>query len=259
MTCRLPPRPAVIAGVAFLLFTALRPGVVFGQEAMCDPAYQDCRASLLGYIQNERVSIDVAMWFMEDQDLATAIIARKNAGVSVRILVDPRRNAETPMNAVTLDRFAQAGIPMRYKSAGGIMHWKFMLFNGQNMLQFSAANYSDFYFRPIVPYRNYTDEGIYFTDDAAVVNSFRRKFDDSWVDTSVFTNYANIANPPARAHALYPSIRLSASCRQKILPRDRSRSTTARRSGSTRSCTRSRNPSMRMASSAQCVAGFPFD
>ncbi len=204
MTCRLPPRPAVIAGIAFLMFTALRPGVVFGQEAMCDPAYQDCRATLLGYIQNERVSIDVAMWFMEDQDLATAIIARKNAGVSVRILVDPRRNAETPMNAVTLDRFAQAGIPMRYKSAGGIMHWKFMLFNGQNMLQFSAANYSDFYFRPIVPYRNYTDEGIYFTDDAAVVNSFRRKFDDSWVDTSVFTNYANIVNPPARAHALYP-------------------------------------------------------
>ena len=172
-------------------------------EVMCDPAHQDCRAVLLTYVQNERVSIDVAMWFMEDQELANAIIARRNAGVSVRVLVDPRRNNETPMNAVTLDLFQRSGLPMRYKFAGGIMHWKYMIFNGQNTVQWSAANYSDYYFRPISPYTNYTDEGIYFTDDPAVINSFRRKFDDSWVDTTVFANYANISSTPTRAHPLY--------------------------------------------------------
>jgi hypothetical protein len=170
---------------------------------MCDPAFQDCRAILFTYIQNERVSIDVAMWFMEDQELASAIVARKNAGVTVRVLVDPRRNNETPMNAVTLDLFQRSGLQMRYKFAGGIMHWKFMIFNGQNIVQWSAANYSDYYFRPVSPYTNYTDEGIYFTDDPAITNSFRRRFDDSWVDTSVFANYANITNAPARAYPLH--------------------------------------------------------
>jgi phosphatidylserine/phosphatidylglycerophosphate/cardiolipin synthase-like enzyme len=173
-------------------------------EVLCDPAHEDCRAMLLTYIRNERVGIDLAMWFMEDEELANAIIARKTAGVSVRILVDPRRNATTPMNTVIIDMFRRAGIPMRYKAAGGIMHWKFMLFNGQHTLQFSAANYSDYYFRPVTPYLDYTDEGIYFTNDAPVVNSFRRKFDDSWVDTSVFANYANISGTPSRAHPLHP-------------------------------------------------------
>ena len=197
--------PRIVARV-FLVVVAilsLLPLRAAATEVMCDTAHQDCRAVLFTYIQNERVSIDVAMWFMEDQELANAIIARKNAGVAVRLLVDPRRNNETPMNAVTLDLFQRSGLPMRYKFAGGIMHWKYMIFNGQNTVQWSAANYSDYYFKPISPYTNYTDEGIYFTDDAAVINSFRRKFDDSWVDTSVFANYANISNTPVRSYPLY--------------------------------------------------------
>ena len=85
------------------------------------------------------------------------------------------------------------------------MHWKFMLFNGQNRLQFSAANYSDFYFKPVVPYTcNYTDEGIYFTDDTAVINSFRRKFDDSWVNTSVFAQLRQPDGPTGAGARLVP-------------------------------------------------------
>jgi regulation of enolase protein 1 (concanavalin A-like superfamily) len=91
---------------------------------------------------------------------------------------------------------------MRAKSGGGMLHWKFMIFDAQNVVQWSAANYSDFYFRPTVPYANYTDEGIYFSDQASLVDSFRRKFDDAWVDPGAFTNYANITTP-ARRYPLY--------------------------------------------------------
>ena len=90
------------------------------------------------------------------------------------MLVDPRRNTTTPMNATILDMFEEAGMPMRYKVGGGIMHWKYMIFNDQNTIQWSAANYGDYYFKPVTPYRNYTDEGIYFTSDPPVLNSFRR-------------------------------------------------------------------------------------
>ena len=107
------------------------------------------------------------------------------------------------MNAVTLDQFQQAGIPMRYKFAGGIMHWKFMIFNGQNVLQFSAANYSDFYFKPAVPYRDYTDEGIYFTDDPAGHQQLPAKVRRQLGGYGGFADYANITAPPARALPLY--------------------------------------------------------
>ena len=52
-----------------------------------------------------------------------------------------------------------------------------------------------------MPYENYIDEAIYFTSDTAIVNSFRTKFDDQWVNTADWANYANItgaADAPLR-------------------------------------------------------------
>jgi hypothetical protein len=187
-----------------LLALVVSPRPARAADTMCDPSFQDCRATLLGFVRGETESIDIAMWFMEDQELAQAIIARFQAGVPVRAIVDPRRNRTTPMNATILAMFQNAGIPMRYKVGGGILHWKFMIFNSRNTVQWSAANYADYYFRPVTPYADYTDEGIYFTDDQAVLNSFRRKFDDSWVATAGFANYANVSGTLTRSYPLYP-------------------------------------------------------
>ena len=174
-------------------------------EMMCDPSYQDCRATLLNLIRNETQSIDVAMWFMEDQELADAIVdalptpASPCASSSTRAATRRRRsmrrrwrNSSTP------------GIPMRNKTGGGILHWKFMIFNGRNVVQWSAANYGDYYFRPVVPYLDYTDEGIYFTDDPPVVDSFRRKFDDSWLDTTASSPTPTSPAPLARRVSALP-------------------------------------------------------
>src|SRR4051812_13508364 len=93
-------------------------------ERICDPSFQDCRTLLLQLIANERVGIDMAFWFMEDARYTAALIKRFNAGVRVRVLVDPRANANNPLNASRLAELAQAGIPMRMKTGGGILHWK---------------------------------------------------------------------------------------------------------------------------------------
>jgi phosphatidylserine/phosphatidylglycerophosphate/cardiolipin synthase-like enzyme len=93
---------------------------------------------------------------------------------------------------------------MRKRTASGILHWKAMIFAGQATVEFSGANYSDNAWRPVSAYTNYVDESIYFTDDPEIVNSFKRKFDDSWVDTSNFANYANVINTPTRSYPFYP-------------------------------------------------------
>jgi PLD-like domain len=156
---------------------------------------------LLQLIDNEQQGIDVAFWFMEDARYSAALVQRAAAGVRVRVLVDPR--TDSAVNAQIVAQLAAAGIPMRARTSSGILHWKMMLFAGQRTVEFSGANYSPTAFLPLEPYRNYIDEAIYFTEDLSIVQSFMRKFDDLWTDTTTFENYANITGTPARRYAQY--------------------------------------------------------
>src|SRR6185295_4959859 len=72
------------------------------QDRMCDPGEEDCRAILINFIRNENVGIDVAFWFMEDARYTTELIRRFQAGVPVRVLMDPRANATYALNASRL-------------------------------------------------------------------------------------------------------------------------------------------------------------
>jgi hypothetical protein len=174
-----------------------------GADTLCDPAMSNCRTQLLTLIQNERVGIDVGFWFMQDSRYMTEIIKRWQAGVPVRMLIDPRANATYPGNDSMIAGFEQAGIPLRKRTASGILHWKMMLFAGQNTVEFGSANYSPDAFVPATAYTNYVSETVFVTNDPDVVNSFKTKFDDSWTDTSSFANYANVSTR-ARVYPTYP-------------------------------------------------------
>lgn len=171
-------------------------------DELCEPAAFNCRARLISYINRETVALDIGSAEMEDLAVCDAIIARHRAGVRVRMLTDPRRNQGNPLNATVLDRMKAAGVPMRYKLGGSTFHWKVIVFTGQQTVEFSAANFSPEYLVPVEPYKNYTQDPILFTGDLALVQSFQRKFDDAWVDTTTFGNYANVTTP-ARAYPLY--------------------------------------------------------
>ena len=85
----------------------------------------------------------------------------------------------------------------------GINHWKVMIYAGQAKMQFSAANFANGSYSPVIPYTSYVDEAVYFTDDPALVTSFQRKFDDIWTDT---VNYQNLANVNDSARSQLPHI-----------------------------------------------------
>jgi Tfp pilus assembly protein PilX len=195
-------RRALVLCAAVLLY----PAAASAAERLCDPQYEDCRAILLNYIRNEPVGgeIDVAYWFMTDARYSNELIARHKAGVRIRILVDPRSDdTKNPANKEIREALRSAGIPMRMKNGGGILHWKLMLFDRQNVVQFSKANHQPYAFVGEPLNGNWFDEAIYFSDDPALTNTFRRKFDDSWIDTSRFANYGNITAPLTRAYPLY--------------------------------------------------------
>ena len=200
MTLRFPHRLALALTVATIL---LLPSTARATDVMCDPSYQDCRATLLSYIRNETQSASTSRcgsW--KTRRWPTRSSSGSRSGVSVRALVDPRRNTTTPMNAVILAQFQQAGIPMRQKVGGGIMHWKYMIFNGRTSCSGAPPTTATTTSSRSVPYLDYTDEGIYFTNDPPVIDSFRRKFDDAWLDTVALR--ATTRTSAARRRRRYP-------------------------------------------------------
>jgi phosphatidylserine/phosphatidylglycerophosphate/cardiolipin synthase-like enzyme len=174
------------------------------QERLCDPAFEECYKPLLQHIAAETAGIDAAIYIIEFPALADALISRYQAGVPVRLIVEPRSGLRLPVNQQILDRFKAAGIPMRYKVDDAIVHAKTVLLAGQNRVIFSSSNFGDADLRPYDPYVNYVDGAWFFTDDQAVVNSFKNRFDDLWTNTTTYGNYANIAGPLTRKYQRYP-------------------------------------------------------
>jgi PKD repeat protein len=199
----------VLQRIALKLFLSwvlisLTAGSAAAQDRLCDTAFEDCRVPLWQLIDNETVGIDVAFWFMDDTSYVSKLIAKFQSGVPVRVLIDPRANASHPINTQVLNDLAAAGIPMRKNVApGGVLHWKMMLFVGQNKVQFSAANYGPQNFVPTTPFSNYIDEVIFFSNTTSIVNSFKTKYDDKWIDTTRFANHANISGPLARKYPIF--------------------------------------------------------
>src|ERR1051326_3049530 len=62
------------------------------QERLCDPSFEDCYTPLLNAVRAETTGIDMAFYWSELPDLADAIIKRFQAGVPVRLSVEPRES-----------------------------------------------------------------------------------------------------------------------------------------------------------------------
>jgi phosphatidylserine/phosphatidylglycerophosphate/cardiolipin synthase-like enzyme len=186
---------------AFVLLTSYSSSA---QERLCDPSFEDCYTPLLQAIQNETAGIDMIFYMIELPGLADAIISRYQAGVPVRITVEPRANLKFPENQPLLDKFKAAGIPMRYKLGDAFVHAKVLLLAGQNKVVFTGSNFGDGDVRPYDPYVNYVDGAWYFSDDLAVVNSFKTRYDDIWTNTTTYGNYANITTALTRKYPTFP-------------------------------------------------------
>ena len=185
--------PQAFGALTLLLVTFVSPAAAqYPAEWLCDTQYQDCREPILNLIRNESVGIDVGFWYMEDDRYVYELIERHRRGVPIRVLVDQRGN-KYRLNETMLNRLRDAGIPMRDKFGGDVLHWKMMLFHGQNRVQFSKANYNAWALAPQVPNVSYDDEAVYFTNDNRITDSFRARFDERWVNTTLFRNYANIS------------------------------------------------------------------
>ena len=157
------------------------------------PSATNVQAKILAKIRAETVRLDIAMWLLNDGEITSAIIARHQAHIPVRVLGDRASIFESdPNTRASFERLANAGVPirLRYNPRGfpEIMHWKCGIFVGQGVATIGSANWTSFELRPTTN-TNFKDEAILITNDDPVVQALMTKFDQFWADTTYFMDW----------------------------------------------------------------------
>jgi len=143
---------------------------------------------LVQYINQETVRLDISSWYLSEHSISIAIANRFNAGVKVRIIGDRGSIFEADPNTKREYYWlASQGIPIRLRFNPTwfpeIDHWKAAIFVGQNTVEFGSGNFAPTELAPNSS-SNYDDDSEMFTDDPALVNAFKTKFDRMWNDTT---------------------------------------------------------------------------
>src|SRR4051812_41166127 len=144
---------------------------------------------LVQRINAETVRLDISSWYLSEHSISIAIANRFAAGVPVRLMGDRGAIFEAdPHTKAEFYWLASQGIPIRLRFNPSwfpeINHWKMALFVGQNIVEFGSGNFAPTELAPVSS-TNYDDETELFSDDAAIVNAFKTKFDVMWNDTTV--------------------------------------------------------------------------
>ena len=124
----------------------------------------------------------MGIWILGDGEIVQTLINKFTIDkVPVRVLGDRAIIFETdPDTRGSFELLAKAGVPIRLRYHPTwypeIMHWKAMIFAGQGLVEFGSANYTGYELKPWSA-TDFKDESVMFTDDPAIVNAFRTKFD----------------------------------------------------------------------------------
>src|ERR1043166_8164834 len=180
-------RARVAAVVA--LGTILSASFASADDQVLFSAVDNVTDVLVQHINAETVRLDIAVWYLSEHSVSIAIANRFAAGVPVRLVGD--RGSIFEADPHTKQEFywlASQGIPIRLRFNPTwfpeINHWKAAIFVGQNAVAFGSAAFAPTELAPASP-TNYDDETVLFSDDAAIFNAFKTKFDVMWNDTTV--------------------------------------------------------------------------
>lgn len=109
----------------FLLALALISAALFAIPANVEIYFSPnggCQQAIIDAITEAGSTIDVAMYTFTEGDIANALIAAKNRGLEVRVVLDGENVNGTYSKATYL---ANNGVPVRYETKSGLLHDKF--------------------------------------------------------------------------------------------------------------------------------------
>ena len=147
---------------------------------------------LINEINNENAKVDVVAYRLEVDNLTNAILAKFQAGVPVRIIIDPGQytnNAwpEYWLTHANIDKLWAAGVPIKQRNHSGVTHMKTVITS--NYATNASSNFA----------QNWQRDHDYFVPKAtktAVYNAFVNQFNTMWNNT---TDFGPLVTTPPQA------------------------------------------------------------
>jgi phosphatidylserine/phosphatidylglycerophosphate/cardiolipin synthase-like enzyme/predicted Rdx family selenoprotein len=175
-------------GIIFMLGVVGAARSAAAQEQIFFPAHDNAEAAIAAKIKAEMVRVDIAVWLLDDGLITQTLIDKFRSGVPVRVIGDRAGLFESdPHTRASFEQLAAAGIPIRLRYNPTwfpeIVHWKYGGFTGQGGAFIGSGNWTSFELAP-VDSNNFKDETEMYTDDPAIVNALRTKFDQMWADVT---------------------------------------------------------------------------
>ena len=162
--------------------------LIFGQGP-------DFNNRLTQEINNENNQIVLMVYRLEVDNITQALLNKFNAGVPVKLIVDPNQytSATYPeywLTHANIDKLWAAGVPILQSNHAGVMHMKTLITS--NYATNASSNYGP----------NWQRDHNYFISAAtktAAYNAFVNQFSVMWNDT---TNYGPLVTTPPQAATL---------------------------------------------------------
>jgi phosphatidylserine/phosphatidylglycerophosphate/cardiolipin synthase-like enzyme len=128
-------------------------------------------ARIVQEINQAQNTIDIAIYSFTRDEIADALIAAKNRGVTIRILADSGQANGTGSDIARLEA---AGFELKRTNGGGggILHDKYAIFDGR-LLVTGSYNWS-------TNAEENNDENAVFMRSTSVISAFQTNFNSMW-------------------------------------------------------------------------------
>ena len=137
-------------------------------EAHFSPG-DDCLRAIERFLGRARRAVDVCVFTITDDRLASALLDAHGRGIAVRILTDDAKAEDLGSD---VDRLAQAGIPVRIDRSPFHMHHKFAVADGKSVLT-GSYNWTRGAARD-------NEENLIVTDEPRLIAAFVTAFERLW-------------------------------------------------------------------------------
>ena len=148
---------------------AVNPAV--GSVDTCFSPTERCDLKLISFITTATHTLDIAIYSITHTQIVAAIIAAKNRGVQVRMVVDRQQSTGT---SSLVGALKTAGVALRIGNVQGIMHDKYSIVD-QRSLEAGSFNYT----------MNATAsnaENQFYLNDPATVAKYEANFTSLWTN-----------------------------------------------------------------------------
>jgi hypothetical protein len=185
------PAPMYIDTSRLEADNAAPPDLIFGQGP-------DFNNRLVAEINNENSAIDFVIYRLTVPDITNALLAKRAAGVPIRVIVEPNQylNPQWPeywLTHANVDQLWASGIPVKQRQHEGMTHMKMLVTSAYATN--ASSNYAGSWQR----------DADYFVPRAAkpaIWQAMKDRFQVMWSDTTGFTDFA--PQPPAAPSTASP-------------------------------------------------------